>query len=372
MSPAVLPRQLVDGKWVATAQTSAPAYPEGAVARYEFADASQSVIPNRVTSAGAISALQITGTDYRVANGEILWNENIGDFSHTLQLEPSPGTYADSVTAFPNSFGSGGALGIRLRLDPSIVESLGQASLVGVVSFRPNPEINPLSTPPRSLEFRRGAPGDPLTLVAREGSLGLGYNGAFNDELESSLPIPDPSVSDLVVVFAWTPTELRLFANGVLVGTLMRATADYPTSSYTLVVALNSFVVHSDDRQFYKGAMKKLLIYDRPLLDSELDSLSSALSADTSVATSLAPKKRAHRSLTRVTHERESARTHSLRKPAPLAGKTLLRLIVPVTSVGTPSPTLCRRPPQRFTPSVSAGSEGLSPRTGPRPPLAAS
>jgi hypothetical protein len=61
-----------------------PAFPAGAVARYEFADTSGSVIPNRITGGGAMPTLQILGAgDYRVANGGILWNENIGDFSHT-------------------------------------------------------------------------------------------------------------------------------------------------------------------------------------------------------------------------------------------------------------------------------------------------
>jgi hypothetical protein len=177
-------------------------------------------------------------------------------------------------------------MGIRLRLDPSIVATLGQASLVGVVSFRANPDRNQMSTPPRSLEFRRGAPGSPLKLVAREGNLGRGYNGAFNDELESREPVPSPSLSDLVVVVAWTPADLRIFANGVLAGTLARATTDYPTANYKLVVALNSFLVHSNDRQFYKGAMRRLVVYDRPLSAGELDALSEALAATGPVTTS--------------------------------------------------------------------------------------
>jgi len=37
------------------------------------------------------------------------------------------------------------------------------------------------------------------------------------------------------------------------------------------------------------------------------------------------------------------------RRPAPHAGKTLLRLIVLSTRVGTPNPTRCRRPAQHFS-----------------------
>ncbi|MET0214443.1 MAG: hypothetical protein ABW292_15640 [Vicinamibacterales bacterium] len=37
------------------------------------------------------------------------------------------------------------------------------------------------------------------------------------------------------------------------------------------------------------------------------------------------------------------------RRPAPHAGKTLLRLIVGGTRVGTPNPTRCRRPAPRFS-----------------------
>jgi hypothetical protein len=36
-------------------------------------------------------------------------------------------------------------------------------------------------------------------------------------------------------------------------------------------------------------------------------------------------------------------------KASPQAGKTLLRLIVGGRGVGTPIPTPCRRPPQRFS-----------------------
>jgi hypothetical protein len=51
--------------------------------------------------------------------------------------------------------------------------------------------------------------------------------------------------------------------------------------------------------------------------------------------------------------------TRSRRKPIPQAGKTLLRLIVPCFGAGTPIPTPCRQPAQRFSCAVTACSNGF-------------
>jgi hypothetical protein len=60
-----------------------------------------------------------------------------------------------------------------------------------------------------------------------------------------------------------------------------------------------------------------------------------------------------------------SASTHSLRKPAPPAGKTLLQPIVPVTSVGAPQPHALSPASASFTHVRVSMLRGFAPRTAP-------
>jgi hypothetical protein len=224
-----------------------------------------------------------------VSNGELLWNPNIGGFTHTYPFDPSNGTFADSANSFPNSFSSGGTFGMRFRLDRSVETALGQASLVGLVTFRPEPDPNVHSTPPRSLELYRGGPTDPLVLLAREGHNTTGYQNQFNDYVESS-PLNDVSGADITAVVVWTPQTLRVYVAGVLAGEKARVTADHPTSHYRLYVAVNQFVVHSGDLQFFKGATRRLVVYNRALDGAEVLALDAALNGDVVSARPAAPK----------------------------------------------------------------------------------
>jgi len=255
-----------------------PVMPAGGLARYDFALTTGSTVPNQIQGAGALPALTIRGSDFRVSDGEILWNANIGNFTHTLPFDPSRGTFAESADTFPNSFSGGGTLAVRLRVDPSVVASLGQASLVGIVTFRPAPDTNVHSTPPRSLEFSRGGPGTPMQLLAREGRTNIGSNNQFNDKAETG-SLANPSSADRTAIVVWDSQTLRIYYDGLLAATTTRLTTDYPTSNYRLFVAVNQFVVHSGDHQFYTGAMKALVVYDRALSATEVSALHGALSS---------------------------------------------------------------------------------------------
>ena len=252
-------------------------FPAGVTAHYDFGQVSvvPGTIPNQASGIGSLPSLTIRGSDTRVANGERMWNEQIGTFTHSVPFDPSNGTFAETAS-FPNTFGSGGTIAVRLRLAQTVVANLGQGSLVGVITFRPSPEINTMATPPRSIEFYRGSPGTPLELLIREGAATIGHNNLFNDTLQSGA-LSDPSASDTVAIVVWTPQTLQLYVDGVLRGSLTRATADYPASDYKLLVGANTFVVHASDRQFFQGAMRGLVVYDRPLPAAEVQALHDAL-----------------------------------------------------------------------------------------------
>ncbi len=252
--------------------------PSGAQANYAFSALSGTTIPNVVQGSGALPTLTVRGTDRRLSNGEIIWNEQINGFTHTFPFDPSHGTFAENVTTFPNAYSNGGTFAVRLRL-ASTVATLGQASGMGIITFRPDPDVNIHKVMPRGLELRRDGPTDPLYFLVREGNNSIGYNNEFNDEVRSG-PISNPT-ADVTIIVVWDAQTLRLYVDGVLAGTTNRVTIDHPTPAYRLMVAVQPGLIHGGDRQFYEGALKHFLVYNRVLSGAEITSLNSALTFGT-------------------------------------------------------------------------------------------
>ena len=261
--------------------------PAGAQAYYDLAATAGGVIANGIQTAGALPALSLRGSDYRVTPSGTVWNENIGNFTFKFPFDPSRGTYAETASGFPNAYPTGGTFALRLRVDPSVLTNLGQASSMGIMTFRPDPEINVHRVPPRSIEFKREGPTDPLQFLVREGANSIGYNNEFNDEVRS---LPFTSMpADKIVIVVWQPSTLRIYVDGVLHNTRTRVTADNPAAAYRLHLALQSSLIHSGDNQFYKGTIRSVAIYNRPLNGAEVTALHAALSSSGSVPPPGAP-----------------------------------------------------------------------------------
>lgn len=253
--------------------------PVGPLAHYELAGGTGTTIPNVITGGGALPPLTLYGSDFRRAGNDLFLNEHIGGFTRAFPFDPNNGTFAYS-SGFPNTFASGGTWALRLRVDSSIPPNLGAASSSAIITFRPEPEFNnnPHRVAPRAIEFHREGPTDPLQLLVREGANSIGYNNEFNDEVRS-LPLTATSLTvDRTVVIAFDAQRLRIFVDGVLHGTTNRLTVDNPATAYRLFVGAQSSLIHGQDRQFYQGAMRSLVIYDRLLTDTEIGDLSFALS----------------------------------------------------------------------------------------------
>jgi hypothetical protein len=169
-------------------------------------------------------------------------------------------------------------MAVRLRLDSSVVANLGQASSMGLITFRPDPDINIHRVPPRALEIKREGPTDPLFFLVREGNNSIGYNNEFNDEVRSG-PLTNPAAEKTAIV-VWNAQTLRIYVDGVLAGTTTRVTVDHPTPRYRIMAAVQPSLIHSGDNQFYKGAIKRLVLYNRVLTDLEIASLHAALSSN--------------------------------------------------------------------------------------------
>jgi hypothetical protein len=82
---------------------------------------------------------------------------------------------------------------------------------------------------------------------------------------------------DKTAIVVWLPSTLRIFVDGTLHNTHTRVTADNPATAYRLHVAVQSSLIHSGDNQFYRGTIRSLAIYNRPLSDAEAAALYSAL-----------------------------------------------------------------------------------------------
>jgi hypothetical protein len=146
---------------------------------------------------------------------------------------------------------------------------------MGIITFRPDPDINIHRVPPRSLEVHREGPTEPVFFRVREGNNSIGYNNEFNDEVDSgALTTP---TSDKTAIVVWDAATLRIYVDGVLSGTKSRVTADHPTPSYRIMVAVQPSLIHGGDNQFFKGALHALALYDRPLSPSEVASLNVVL-----------------------------------------------------------------------------------------------
>jgi hypothetical protein len=249
--------------------------PTGAVAYYDFGSITAGTFPNQIVSGGP-AALTLRGSDFLISNGETVWNRNIGNFTFTFPFDANRGTFAETTTAFPNFFGSGGTMAVRLRLDSSVVSNLGQASSMGLITFRPQPDINIHRVTPRGIELHRDGPTDPLFFLVREGNNSIGYNNEFNDEVRSS-PLTNPT-SDKTAIVVWDAQTLRIYVDGVLSGTTTRVTTDHPTPNYRIMVAVQPSLIHSGDNQFYKGAIRRFALYNRVLNATEVAALHSALS----------------------------------------------------------------------------------------------
>jgi hypothetical protein len=276
----------VTGISTALPAQSPSAPPPGALAFYEFAGFTPPAIPNLVQGPGALPPLTISGSSFRVDNGETVWNEN-SNFTFSFPFDASRGTFAETAASFPNVYGSGGTLGVRLRLNPSVVTNLGQASSMGLITFRPYPDVNIHRVTPRGLELHRDGPTDPLHFLVREGNNSIGYNNEFNDEVRSA-PLVNPA-ADKTAIVVWTPQTLRIYVDGVLSGTASRVTVDHPTAAYRLMVAVQPSLIHGGDNQFYKGAIRTLTIVDRPLGATEVDDLHRLLSGEGGPAAPRAP-----------------------------------------------------------------------------------
>ena len=261
--------------WAPAARAQTPDLPPGAVARYEFADATGTIIPNRIQTASALPLLNIRGSDFQVANGEGIWNQSIGNFTFSFPFDPSRGTFAEQSTTFPNFFGAGGTLALRLRLSPTVAASLGQASSMGLITFRPDPDINIHRVTPRGLEIKRDGPTDPLFFLVREGNNSIGHNNEFNDEVRSG-PLSSPNAEKTAIV-VWDAQTLRIYVDGVLSGTSTRVTVDHPTPRYRIMVAVQPGLIHSGDNQFYEGAIRTFVVYNRVLSGAEITTLHAAL-----------------------------------------------------------------------------------------------
>jgi hypothetical protein len=262
---------------VASVWTSAapPAdLPAGALAFYHFGGITGGTIPNQISATGAPSGLTIRGSDFQLETERITWNRNIGSFTFSFPFDAGRGTFAETPTSFPNDFGAGGTLAVRLRLDSSVA-NLGQASSMGLITFRPDPDINIHRVTPRGLEIKRDGATDPLYFLVREGNNSIGYNNEFNDEVRSG-PISNPT-ADRTVIVAWDAGSLRIFVDGALAGTESRVTVDHPTPRYRIMVAVQPGLIHSSDNQFFKGAISSFVLYNRVLSGPEIAMLNSAL-----------------------------------------------------------------------------------------------
>ena len=273
----------------AVANPGSSTIPAGAQAYYPFASLSGTTIPNLVQGSGALPTLTMRGTDFSVSNGEIVWNQHINGFTHSFPFDPGNGTFAENVTSFPNVYPSGGTMAVRLRLAASVA-TLGQASSMGIITFRPDPDVNIHKVMPRGIELHRDGPSDPLYFLVREGNNSIGYNSEFNDEVRSG-PLTNPTAETTVIV-VWDPQTLRIYVDGVLQGTTNRVTIDNPTPAYRIMAAVEPSVIHGGDRQFYEGALRTLVVYNRPLTTSEIASLNSAVTLGTGAPPDTTPPSR--------------------------------------------------------------------------------
>jgi hypothetical protein len=248
--------------------------PTGAIGDYSFSEESGGSIPNTVV--GQMAAMEISGSDFTTSADGIEWT-NDEMYTHESPFDPADGTWADLASAFSEPFNAAnaGTVAIRFKVSSTLQSGLGQASFIGLWSFRQNPELNYSAVGQAGMEIARGGPGAPLTIVARTGTV---CEGNFNDQVQSG------EIADLsewhTAILVWDATTLRLWIDGVEDVTGNRDCGDWSTDDVQLQMAATSFVTHSDDRQYFTGTTSRFVVYDRELSDPELAELHAALSGD--------------------------------------------------------------------------------------------
>ncbi len=251
--------------------------PAGALANYDFGTNSGNIINNLITGSSALPDLTIYGTDYRRSNGEILFNENIPDSKFIFPFDPSRGTFATSNGNFPNNYPNGGTMAIRVRINPFVVNTLGQASSMGIITFRESPDPNIHKVTPRGIELYRGDPSEPNIFQGREGFNSIGHNLEFNDIVRSQFIDGNSLMADKIVITTWDAQTFTMYVDGVWQNTTVRQTIDHTTPNYTVMVAVQPGLIHASDKPFFLGAMRNFIVYNRVLSTSEIGALNGAL-----------------------------------------------------------------------------------------------
>jgi len=222
-------------------------------------------------------------TDVTVSGGYIQWNAGYIDSYEPTELFPFDETNGTCATTgggfpnvagdFPNTFASG-SYGVRLEIAAAQVTSLGQGSDIAVITFRRSPDVNEHSYGPRWLTLHRGSPGADLQIRAAEGQ----YSdppGSFQDEAVSAGFISSTVNRDLTIIVVWDPDIVTLYLNGSQAAEKDPRTQpdNVGTPDQAIFFAAQPGLIHSEDQQFFVGAIKRFVVYDRVLDAGEIAAL---------------------------------------------------------------------------------------------------
>lgn len=223
-------------------------------------------VPTTPTGPITLPTLQIIGSDMTVSGVERTWNAS-SPTSYTFPFDPTRATFGQTGL-FLNP--SSGTFALAFRVDSGRLSALGQDSSLGLMSWRPEPDINIHTAPVRSLQVYRGDPGANPMIRAVEGR---------NDDTVSyatSAPL-STLTSTTTAIVTWTPTSFSLYVNGVLVDT--RARTPYISSQTRMMLAVSPELVRSSSQQFLRGVTREPVVYARVLDATEVLTLHQSLIA---------------------------------------------------------------------------------------------
>ncbi len=267
-------------------------FPAGALAIYDFSRpdgdaviniAPDGTLPDLFFYAGVDGMSNPRPLDYSRSGGRMLFNLTIGSFTFAFPFSYNNGTAAFAPT-FANTFGAGrgGTWAVRVKPHPDLVADLGSGNQQGIVTWRPSPDVNLQSFPPRALVFIQFDDDGPLRLRVKEGANVLDGGHADNEYLTSRELTSDELTNGFTAIMTFgnpLPSTAKIYIDGVLAGEIDRVTEDNAATAYTIQFALQSSLDHGADRSYYNGSFWKASIYDREFNATEVLSLHAAMVA---------------------------------------------------------------------------------------------
>lgn len=237
-------------------------------ADYRFGQFNGTTVPN---NSGDMPALTMHQSDWVLpGDGTLSINPN-STYTHTIPFDESQGTYLKTETGFSNTFESG-TIGIRLKPGPWMDHGGGATWDPGGFIFQRDPLTND-AAPPVELAYY-GTPQIPFFFFGPVRS-----GGTDREYLQGSAIDQFQTQTEFSAIVVWTTTAITLYVDGVQNATKTRDyNDDDPTSNYALWVAVDHSLIHSADRQFFAGFLRRLVIYDTNLNSSDVGLLHTALS----------------------------------------------------------------------------------------------